>query len=278
MGSLTNFAETEIMDHIFNGADGAGSVYTPPATVYLSLHTADPTDTGSMAAECTGTSYARKAIAFSGAATRAIVQNGVVTFDQAGGAWGAITHWGICNQLAAGGNMLAYGSFAVQKTIVTGNTASVATTEVVITATADVGLSTYCAHKILDFLFRNQAFTPPATYIGLVTANPVDASTGATLTEPSTNNYARKLVDHVAGSSPTWTAAGATTGLVDNVHTITFATPSGSWGLITGMVVIDSITVGAGNILFYEDTVTDQTPDNGDTVQIAVGAFDVTLD
>lgn len=276
MGSLTNFAENEIMDHIFNGADGAGSVYTPPATVYLSLHTADPTDTGSMAAECTGTSYARKAIAFTAAATRALTQTGVVTFDQAGGAWGTISHWGICDQLAAGGNMLAYGAFAVSKSIVSGNTASVATTEVVITATADVGLSTYCAHKILDFLFRNQAFTPPATHIGLVTANPTDASTGATLTEPSTNNYARKLVDHVAGTSPTWAAAVAN--LVDNVHAITFATPSGSWGLITGMVVIDSITVGAGNVLFYEVDVTDQTPDNGDTVQIAAGAFDVTID
>lgn len=276
MGSLTNFAETEIMDHIFNGSDGGGSIYTPPATVYLSLHTGDPTDTGSMAAECTGTNYIRKAIAFSAAATRAIVQNGVVTFDQAGGAWGTITHWGICNQEAAGGSMLAYGAFAVQKIIVSGNTASVATTEVVITATADVGLSTYCAHKILDFLFRNQAFTPPATYIGLVTANPVDASTGASITEVSGNNYARKLVDHVAGTSPTW--AAAVNNLVDNVHTITFATPSGSWGLVTGMVVIDSITAGAGNILFYEDTVTDQTPDNGDTVQIAAGAFDVTID
>jgi hypothetical protein len=277
MGSLTNFAETEIMDHIFNGSDGAGSIYAPPATVYLSLHTADPTDTGSVAAECAGSGYIRKAIAFSAAATRAVVQNGVVTFDQAGGAWGTISHWGICTA-DTGGNMLAYGSFAVSKSIVSGNTASVATTEVVITATADVGLSTYCAHKILDFLFRNQAFTPPATYIGLVTANPTDASTGATLTEPSTNNYARKLVDHIAGVSPTWAAAGATTGLVDNVHTITFATPSGSWGLITGMVVIDSITVGAGNVLFYEVDVTDQTPDNGDTVQIAAGAFDVTMD
>jgi hypothetical protein len=276
MGSLTNFAETEIMDHIFNGADGGGSIYTPPATVYLSLHTADPTDTGSMAAEVSGNNYARKAIAFSAAATRAIVQNGVVTYDQASGSWGTVTHWGICDQLAAGGNMLAYGSFAVSKSIVSGNTASVATTEVVITATADVGLSTYCAHKILDFLFRNQAFTPPATYIGLVTVNPVDASTGASITEPSGNNYARKLVDHVAGTSPTW--AAAVNNLVDNVHAITFATPSGSWGLITGMVVIDSITAGAGNVLFYEDTVTDQTPDNGDTVQIAAGAFDVTLD
>jgi hypothetical protein len=276
MGSLTNFAENEIMDHIFNGADGGGSIYVPPATVYLSLHTSDPTDTGSMAAEVSGNNYARKAIAFSAAGTRQIVQNGVVTFDQASGSWGTVTHWGICDQLAAGGNMLAYGSFAVSKSIVSGNTASVATTEVVVTATADVGLSTYCAHKILDFLFRNQAFTPPATYIAFVTANPVDASTGASITECSGNNYARKLVDHVGGTSPTW--AAAVNNLIDNVHAITFNTPSGSWGLVTGMVVIDSITAGAGNVLFYEDTVTDQTPDNGDTVQIAAGAFDITLD
>jgi hypothetical protein len=275
MGSLTNFAETELMDHIFNGQDGAGSIYTPPSTVYLALFTSDPTDAGTVTGEPSGNNYIRKAITFGAASGRSITQNAQVTYDQAGGAWGTISHWGLMTAETSG-NMLAHGQFAVSKQVVSGNTPSVATSEVVVSATADVGMSNYLALKILDFLFRNQAFTPPATYVALCTANPGDTSTGTSISEPSGNNYSRKQVDHVAGTSPTWTAAGATTGLVDNTHAITFATPSGTWGSITGVAIVDAATVG--NLLFYEIDVTDQTPDNGDTVQFAIGALDVTMD
>ena len=61
MGSLSDFAELELLDHIFNVA------YTPAANLYLALCTADPTDSGTGAAmnECPNTgSYARKAITF----------------------------------------------------------------------------------------------------------------------------------------------------------------------------------------------------------------------
>ncbi len=40
MGSLSDYAENELLDHLFNAA------YSPVATVYLALCTADPTDAG----------------------------------------------------------------------------------------------------------------------------------------------------------------------------------------------------------------------------------------
>ena len=48
MGSLSDYAELELLDHVFNAA------YSPVATVYLALCTADPTDAGTGASmnEC----------------------------------------------------------------------------------------------------------------------------------------------------------------------------------------------------------------------------------
>lgn len=41
MGSLTNYLELELLDHVLNNA-----AYTPAATLYLALATADPTALG----------------------------------------------------------------------------------------------------------------------------------------------------------------------------------------------------------------------------------------
>src|SRR3990167_7674776 len=90
MGSLTDFSELELLDHVLNVA------YTPPATVYLALATADPTDaaTGAAMNEVPNSgSYARVAISFGAAASRRVTQDALVTFAQATGAWGTVTHW-----------------------------------------------------------------------------------------------------------------------------------------------------------------------------------------
>lgn len=41
MGSLSNYLELELLDHVLNNA-----AYSPAATLYLALCTADPTDAG----------------------------------------------------------------------------------------------------------------------------------------------------------------------------------------------------------------------------------------
>lgn len=275
MGSITDFLENELLDHIFNVA------YTPPTTVYLALSTTTIDDAGSET-EPSGNGYVRKAIAFDAAAARLLNQTATVTFDQATGAWGTITDWAIFDA-SSGGNMLAYGVLSASKAIVDGNTASVAAGEVDISfktlaAKGDTtnNISDYCANIALDFVFRNQAFAVPDTFVAYCTADLTDANTGATMTEvANSNNYSRKQVNINGGGSPTWDIAAA--GLVDNTDDITQAAPSGSWGLITALVIIDSVTYGAGNVLFYDNGIQEQTPVNGDTVKNSAGNLDVSL-
>ena len=264
MGSLSDFAENELLDHVFNGS------YTPPSTVYLGLSTADPLDDKSGLAEPSGNGYARQAIAFSAASARAIIQNGAVNYGQATGAWGTITQWGLFDALT-NGNMLAHGQLSTSKVVNTGNTPSVATIEVQVSINAGA-VSNYLANKLLDFMFRNQAFAQPATYIALCTASVSDSDTGSTITEPAGGSYARKQVNPNGGSSPTWDLASG--GALDNTHDIVIGPPTGSWGTIGYMAIVDALT--SGNLLFYDD-ITDDTPDDGDTVKFPAGDLDVSL-
>jgi hypothetical protein len=266
MGSISDYTELEVMDHIF----GAGA-YTPATTVYIGLATADPTDAGPPT-EPSGNNYARLSIAFNAAASRKIENTSTLNFPQASGPWGTISHWFICTHLSNvtwGSNvyLLAHGQFTVSKAVVSGNTPSIAANEVDIEFNAGE-ISDYCAHKILDFVFRNQAFTMPwpAIFAALATANLSDSTTGSTITEPSGNNYTRKR--HTS-----WPAANAS-GTTNN-GAITFPIPSGSWGSITATALVDGST--GGNILFYENTLTDQEPLSGDTVQFPNNDFDVSL-
>ena len=71
-----------------------------------------------------------------------------------------------------------------------------------------------------------------------------------------------------------WGTAAA--GAISNTSALTFAIPSGSWGLITHLAICDATT--AGNVLFWATATPNQTPDNGDTVQYPIGQLDITLD
>lgn len=256
MGSLSNFLELELLDHVL----GNGS-YTPP-TIYIALGTGAD-DTG-LTGEPSGNNYARKAHAsWNTAASRAITNNGVITFNQASGSWGTVTHYAIFDALTTG-NMLGWGQLNTGKSIVSGNTPSIADQEISVSFSTG-GISTFLANELLDHLFGNGSYTPPTIYVALSTANPTDDGSG--IAEPSGNNYAREA--HAA-----WDTAAA--GATENTGIITFNTPSGSWGLIAYAALFDALTVG--NMLFYSTATPNQTPDNGDTVQYADGALDITLD
>lgn len=254
MGSLSDYAENELIDHVFVAS------YTSVATVYVGLSTADPLDDASGLAEPSGDNYAREAITFGAASSRNVTQDALVTFNQASGTWGTITHWAIFDDLTAG-NMLAHGALSTSKEVVANNTPSIASGEVVISFNAGA-ISDYLAHALLDLMFRDQVYSSPTIYVGLSTTTPADD--GTNITEPS-NNYAR-----VAHSS--WSAAAA--GATDNTGAITFPTPSGSWGTITHSIIMDATT--SGNMLFY-GTVTNQEPNDGDTVEFADGDLDVSM-
>ena len=109
------------LDHILGGGD-----YTRPATVYVSLHSADPGETG--ASELSGNGYARVAVTNNGtnwpAASGGVKSNGAaVTFPTATGSdWAAATHFGIWDASSAG-NPLFLGALAASKTVQVGDTA-----------------------------------------------------------------------------------------------------------------------------------------------------------
>ena len=107
--------------------------------------------------------------------------------------------------------------------------------------------------------------TPITPYVALTTTTPTDSAAG---TEVSGNNYAR------ISSASKWATPSA--GSVANNATITFATPSGSWGTVVAMGVFDASS--SGNLLAWADLAVSKTIGSGDVVTFPVGDFDVTLD
>lgn len=126
MAGFSDFLENEILDHIFGAA-----AYTAPATVYVSLHTADPGDTG--ASEASGSGYARKDVTnnatnFPAASGGAKANGTAITFAQATGNWSSsanMTHFGLWDAVTAG-NFLGGGALAVAKPVLNGDTPSFA--------------------------------------------------------------------------------------------------------------------------------------------------------
>ena len=119
MSGLTDYWENEILDHLF----GNGS-YTPP-TIYVGLSTGDPLDDTSGLAEPSGNGYARVQTASSdwNAASGGSVDNvNDISFAQATGSWGTITHFALFDA-ADGGNMLAHGALSQSKAIGSSETA-----------------------------------------------------------------------------------------------------------------------------------------------------------
>jgi hypothetical protein len=271
MGSLSDYAELELLDHVFNAA------YSSVATVYLCLCTADPTDaaTGASMNECANSNgYARTAIAFGAAAARTITQNADVDFPQAsGGGWGTVTHWAIADTNTYGsGNVLAHGQFGTSKTINDGNTPSVVSGEVYVDYTAGEISNSLCV-DLLDLMFRNQAYAAPDTYVALCDTVVADGDTGSTISEPSGGAYARVQVNVNGGSSPTWDVAAS--GLVDNTHAIDFPTATASWGTIVGVAIVSAAS--AGDLLFYDNDMADQAVGDGDDVSFPIGDLDIQM-
>lgn len=141
--------------------------------------------------------------------------------------------------------------------------------------------SDYLENKLVDWLFRGQAYTPPATlYVGLYTANPTDAGGG---TEVSGNAYARVAVTsslaNWAGTqaAASTTASTGTSGTTSNNNAVTFPTPTPSgWGTVTGFGLFDAST--AGNLLVWGALSVSKTINAGDTVTFAAASLSIQVD
>jgi hypothetical protein len=145
MAAFTDFAENKLIDWFFRaqaiGITGAtAAAATGPATLYVALFTANPTDVGG-GTEVTGGSYARVAVTSSltaWAATQSTnptpvntastgvsgttFNSAVVTFPAPTANWGTITGAAVFDATTAG-NMLFYSALTTSKTVNSGDAA-----------------------------------------------------------------------------------------------------------------------------------------------------------
>ena len=123
---MSNYLENALIN-----ATLRATTFTSPATVYVSLHTADPTDAGT-GTEVSGGSYARKSATFASPSNGVSSTSADVTFDQATGDWGTITHIGIWDN-SSSGNLLYHTPLSASKAIATGDIFKIASGSLTVT-------------------------------------------------------------------------------------------------------------------------------------------------
>lgn len=114
MAELSNYLEDKLLDHVLRNVS-----YTSPTTVYVGLYTSDPQDDNS-GTEVSGGSYARQILNVTTASGGVVTSDADVTFPQATGNWGTITHIGLLDALSSG-NLLMHTPLTTSKLIETGD-------------------------------------------------------------------------------------------------------------------------------------------------------------
>jgi hypothetical protein len=140
--------------------------------------------------------------------------------------------------------------------------------------------SDYLENRIVDWLLRGEALTPPATvYVGLATSACSDSSIG---TEVSAGGYARAAVTsslaNWAGtqSAGSTTASSGTGGQTSNNGSINLGTASADWGTVTHWFLIDAAS-GSTNLLFCAALTSSRSITTGAVVSFSAGALTITL-
>lgn len=130
-----------------------------------------------------------------------------------------------------------------------------------------MAVSNFLATALLNQVFRNSAYTRPATvYVTLYTSNPTAADTG---TEVSGGAYARQSVTFgvpaVVGGKQT----------IKNTSDITFPTATADWVNITHIGIRDALT--GGNLLYYGPFDNPRSILNGDVIKLLTGSLAANL-
>lgn len=132
MTAMSDYLENKVVDYILRA-----QAFTAPATTYVALLTAAPSDTGG-GTEVTGGSYARVAVTSgltqwagtqAAASTTAstgtsgtVSNNATITFPAPTANWGVCTHFAIYDASSAG-NLLIWSALTTSKTINNGDAA-----------------------------------------------------------------------------------------------------------------------------------------------------------
>ena len=126
-------------------------------------------------------------------------------------------------------------------------------------------LSDHAENLILNFLMTSGTATrPTAWYVALYTVAPSDSGGG---TEVSGNGYSRQTV--------AWGTATGTGGTTDNTGVVSFTATGGNFGEIVAIGIHDASS--GGNLLWHGALSANKTVNDGDTLEFAAGAIDLTI-
>lgn len=117
---------------ILNSLCNAAAFTPPVGELFVGLHTADPTVTGTVG-ELSGNGYARVAASFGAAASKSCANDAAVTFAAATGSdWAEATHFSVWDAIA--GTYVGSGALSTAKTVTVGDIAEFAIGALVLTA------------------------------------------------------------------------------------------------------------------------------------------------
>lgn len=127
-------------------------------------------------------------------------------------------------------------------------------------------VSEYLANKLLDHVFKNTAYTAPATvYVGLYKALPL-FNTATPGSEVSGGSYARKAITF---------GTGADDGMILSTAKVTFPTPTADWATAAApcvcAIVLDALT--DGNWLIASDLCPLIVLNGASAPEIEVGGY-----
>jgi hypothetical protein len=126
MAEMSNYLENALINATLRNTS-----YTSPAAVYVSLHTADPTDAGT-GTEVSGGSYARQSATFGAPSNGVSTTTADITFPQATASWGTIGWIGIWDA-STSGNLLYHTALDTSKSIDTGDIFKIASGSLTVT-------------------------------------------------------------------------------------------------------------------------------------------------
>lgn len=130
--------------------------------------------------------------------------------------------------------------------------------------------SDYLEQQIYNHIFRAATFAKPTTIaIGLTLNVPTD---DGTFTEvANAGGYARYAN---ASGDAVWSVM-STPGSGSNVSEFAFPQATTDWGTVSGVVITDSATYGAGNLLFHGQLTSPRNVQTGDIFKFTAGSVDV---
>lgn len=129
---FSNYLRDVVLDEVWGASN-----YTAATNIYVALSTTTPTADDTNVTEPSGNGYARVEVTnnltnFPAAVDGAKSNGTTITFPEATGSWGTVTHF-VLYDASTGGNMLGFGALTTSKTIESGDTASFATGDLDIT-------------------------------------------------------------------------------------------------------------------------------------------------